>query len=27
VAALSEADDPAALGCGHRLEGGNAIPL
>jgi ATP phosphoribosyltransferase regulatory subunit len=27
VAALSETDDPAALGCSHRLEGGAARPL
>ena len=27
VAALSEADDPAGLGCSHRLEGGAARPL
>ena len=27
VAALSEADDPVALGCSHRLEGGVAVPL
>ncbi|MEW9856148.1 ATP phosphoribosyltransferase regulatory subunit [Novosphingobium sp. M1R2S20] len=27
VAALSEDDDPVALGCSHRLEGAEAIPL
>ena len=27
VAALSDADDPASLGCSHRLEGGAARPL
>jgi ATP phosphoribosyltransferase regulatory subunit len=27
VAALSEADDPAALGCTHRLEDGETKPL
>ncbi len=27
VAALSESDDPVALGCSHRLENGDAIPL
>jgi len=27
VAALSEADDPAALGCSHRLDGGEAVRL
>jgi ATP phosphoribosyltransferase regulatory subunit len=27
VAALSEADDPVALGCSHRLENGEAIAL
>lgn len=27
VAALSEADDALALGCSHRLEGGEAVPL
>ncbi|MET1754321.1 ATP phosphoribosyltransferase regulatory subunit [Novosphingobium sp. RD2P27] len=27
VAALSDEDDPIALGCSHRLEGGEAIPL
>jgi ATP phosphoribosyltransferase regulatory subunit len=27
VAALTEADDPRALGCSHRLEGGAAKPL
>ncbi|PEQ12028.1 ATP phosphoribosyltransferase regulatory subunit [Novosphingobium sp. PC22D] len=26
-AALSEGDDPIALGCSHRLEGGEAVPL
>ena len=27
VAALSDADDPVALGCSHRLEGGEAVAL
>jgi ATP phosphoribosyltransferase regulatory subunit len=27
VAALSEADDAGALGCTHRLDGGEAVPL
>ncbi|MBB4857514.1 ATP phosphoribosyltransferase regulatory subunit [Novosphingobium chloroacetimidivorans] len=27
VAALSGEDDPVALGCSHRLEGGEAVPL
>jgi ATP phosphoribosyltransferase regulatory subunit len=27
VAALSDADDPAALGCSHRLEGSQTIAL
>ncbi|HUD27624.1 MAG TPA: ATP phosphoribosyltransferase regulatory subunit [Novosphingobium sp.] len=27
VAALGEADEPIALGCSHRLEGGEAVPL
>jgi len=27
LAALSEADDPAALGCSHRLAGGEAVAL
>lgn len=27
VAALSDGDDPVALGCSHRLEGGEALPL
>jgi ATP phosphoribosyltransferase regulatory subunit len=27
VAALSENDDPMALGCSHRLEGNEAVPL
>ena len=27
IAALSDTDDPAALGCSHRLEGGAAGPL
>jgi ATP phosphoribosyltransferase regulatory subunit len=27
VAALSEHDDPVALGCSHRLENGEAVPL
>lgn len=27
VAALSDKDDPVALGCSHRLEGGEVLPL
>lgn len=27
VAALSESDDPVGLGCSHRLENGEAVPL
>jgi ATP phosphoribosyltransferase regulatory subunit len=27
VAALSETDEPIALGCSHRLEGGEAVPV
>lgn len=27
VAALAESDDPVALGCSHRLENGEAVPL
>lgn len=27
IAALSDADDPAALGCTHRLDGSQAVPL
>jgi len=27
VAALSEADDPATLGCSHWLDGGEAVGL
>ncbi|MGZ3196641.1 MAG: ATP phosphoribosyltransferase regulatory subunit, partial [Croceibacterium sp.] len=27
LAALSEQDQPAALGCSHRLAGGEAVPL